>query len=224
MARLMEQGLRQLTDLVMEMARVSERSVRTAVEAYATGRAVDGEIFGWAEELRLRKEEVGELATELLARYQPVASDLRFIRSAMEISYGFARLGRYAYDIAMVLQMFGDLSRCDRSIVREVGNCATSMIRQSIEAFAGRDAPKAATLPQLDDLVDSMYLSFVRSTLVAPQGDLRCSLATVLVLRYLERIADHATSIGDATVYIVTGESPSRPHHRRDLPPVQSKG
>ena len=57
------------------------------------------QIFEWSEKLKIFQLEVSNLATELIFRYQPVATDLRYIRSCMEIAYGFSRFGRYAYDI-----------------------------------------------------------------------------------------------------------------------------
>ena len=57
------------------------------------------EIFESSAKLRFLQDEVSELTIELIARFQPVATDLRYIKSCMEISYGFSRFGRYAYDI-----------------------------------------------------------------------------------------------------------------------------
>ncbi len=71
-----------------------------------------------AEKLRRLQEEVADLAIELIARYQLVASDLRFIRSCMEISYGFSRFGRYSYDVLDVLETVGfTYSECDITAV-----------------------------------------------------------------------------------------------------------
>ena len=80
----------------MDMANLSENSVFTAMESYEKGLNVKMQVFEWSENLRRLQEEVGDLAIELIARYQPVASDLRFIISYMEISYGFSRFGRYS--------------------------------------------------------------------------------------------------------------------------------
>jgi len=113
----MDMGLGRLSDTILEMASLSEKSVTTAIEAYEGGGKFGEQIREWSDELRRKEDEVSDLAIELLARYQPVASDLRFIKSCMEISYGFSRLGRYAYDISEVLETFGDLSACDRSEV-----------------------------------------------------------------------------------------------------------
>ena len=69
----------------MDMAKLSENSVFTAIESYKESTLVKKQIFDWSEKLRVLQEEVSDLAIELIARYQPVASDLRFIKSCMEI-------------------------------------------------------------------------------------------------------------------------------------------
>ena len=85
------------------------------------------------------QEEVSDLAIELIARYQPVASDLRFIKSCMEISYGFSRFGRYSYDIVDVLETMGSISNCDKSAVLETAKTVREMILLSLNALQSRD-------------------------------------------------------------------------------------
>jgi phosphate transport system protein len=99
----------------MDMAKLSEKSVTTAIESYEKGASTKKVIFEWSEQLRVLQDEVGDLAIELIARYQPVATDLRFIRSCMEIAYGFSRFGRYAYDIVDVLETMGSIANCECS-------------------------------------------------------------------------------------------------------------
>src|SRR5207244_231396 len=90
MPRLMDIGLEKLRNMVLDMAELSQNTVSTAIDAYVQGRDLRERIFGWSEELRMLQDEVSELAVEIIARYQPVASDLRFIKSCMEVSYGFS--------------------------------------------------------------------------------------------------------------------------------------
>ena len=106
--------------------------------------------------------EVEELAVELLARYQPVATDLRLIKSCLEIAYGFSRFGRYAYDIAQVLEIYGDLSQCDKSDVQELSEKVTQMIRTSILSFKTKDTKMARSLRQEDDQVDKIYRDYLK--------------------------------------------------------------
>ena len=190
----------------------------TALDSYEKGVKVKREIFEWSEKLRVLQEEVADLAVELIARYQPVATDLRFIRSCMEISYGFSRFGRYSYDIADVLETMGSISDCDKSAVLEMANRVREMILLSVAAFQSRDKNAAAQLYEMDDIVDALYRKYLQKVINPSQKDdqteetsnPRCYVSALLILRYLERISDHACYVGDSVHYIVTSTSSPR--------------
>ena len=203
----------------MDMAKLSENSVFTAIESYQKSTLVKKQIFDWSEKLRVLQEEVSDLAIELIARYQPVASDLRFIKSCMEISYGFSRFGRYSYDIVDVLETMGSISNCDKSAVLETAKTVRGMILLSLNALQSRDKNAAEKLYEMDDTVDLVYRRYLRKTITIPREVLlnnnttnnpRCYISALLILRYLERISDHACYIGDSVHYIVTGVSSPR--------------
>jgi len=214
----MDYGLGSLSNLIMKMAELSVRSVDTAIELYEKGAGEKNQMFEWSEQLRVLQDEVTELAVELIARYQPVATDLRFIRSCIEISYGFSRFGRYAYDIVDVMGVMGSISHCDKSAVMEMAKTATKMIHESVQALKSRDKEAAEELYRMDDTVDALYRKHLREAITpsTKKGsndmitDPRCYVSTLLILRYLERIADHACGIGDSVNYIVTGSSSPR--------------
>jgi phosphate transport system protein len=204
----------------MDMAKLSERSVFASIESYEKGTSlIKKQIFDWSENLRLMQDEVSDLSMELIARYQPVATDLRFIRSCMEIAYDFSRFGRYSYDIADVLETMGSISDCDKSYVLKMSNTVREMIHLSINALQSRDRNAAQKLYEMDDTVDALYRRYVNE-IINPQEyqnkkelldkTLRCYISALLILRYLERISDHACYIGDSVYYIVTGNSNPR--------------
>lgn len=206
MPRLMDMGLDQLNSLLLEMANLSQEAVSASIEAYAHG-GKGTEVKQMSNRLQLLHRQVSDLSMEMIARYQPVATDLRFLKACLEISYGFFRFGRYALDIAQVLDMFGDLSKCDRSFVVETGRRTQEMIRLAVDAFASRDVEMARRIPAMDDTVDERYRDNLRTT-IEGRGNMRCSLSATLILRYLERIADHAAYIGESVEYIATGVEP----------------
>lgn len=210
MVRLMDIGLERLKNMTIDMAKLSENTVSTAIDAYIQSKDVTEQIYKWSEELRILQDEVSELAVEVIARYQPVASDLRFIKSCMEIAYGFSRFGRYAYDISQVMGVFGDLSRCDKTSVQKAGEASKEMIRLSIKSFTESDAELAKKVDQMDNIVDEIYLNAVENAAKKRQDDFKCAVSSLLILRYLERIADHATYIGDSVIYTVTGHRSPR--------------
>jgi phosphate transport system protein len=203
----MDMGLDQLNSLLLDMASLSQQAVSASIEAYNRG-SKGTEVKQMSNRLRALHRQVSDLSTEMIARYQPVASDLRFLKACLEISYGFFRYGRYALDITQVLDMFGDLSKCDRTYVVETARKTQDMIRMSIEAFARRDVEMAKRIPSMDDAVDNSYRENLKR-IIQGKGDIKCALSTMLILRYLERIADHATYIGETVLYITTGIEPS---------------
>jgi len=208
MPRLMDLGLERLTNHLLEMGTLSQQSVATAMEAYKLGKNLD-EVNRWSNKLKELDDQVSELAIELLARFQPVASDLRYIKACMEISYGFYRYGRYAHDIMEVLETFGDLRKCDHQVIESTAEKVKEMISFSVEAFSDKNVELARKITGMDDYVDDAYRDYIRKLMKSRKVDLRCALSETLILRYLERIADHAVYIGNSVIFIVKGEEPT---------------
>ena len=152
----------------MDMAKLSESSVFDAIESYKAVAAIKKHIFDQSEKLRILQDEVADLAIELIARYQPVATDLRFIRSCMEISYGFSRFGRYSYDIVDVLETMGSISDCDKSAVIEMTDTVREMILLSVSSLQSRNKDAVQKLYEMDDTVDALYRKYLREV-TSPQ-------------------------------------------------------
>lgn len=193
-----------------EDGKLSEKSVLTSIEAYDNGVNHKRQIFDWSEKLRSLKEEIANLAIESIARFQPVAGDLRFIRSCMELAYGFSRFGRYAYDIVDVLETIGPISACDKTAVLE-------MVLLTIRSLETQDKAATSKLYQMDDTVDTLYRKYLREVITEQQNDKNktytdtaCYISALLILRHLERISDHACYIGDSLHYLATGSSSPR--------------
>ncbi len=199
------------------MAALSEQSVFTSIESYDKGTSVKKQIFEWSEKLRVLQDETADLAIELIARYQPVATDLRFIRSCMEIAYGFSRFGRYAYDIVDVLETISPIPNCDKTAVLEMAKIVREMILLSVHSLETGDETATSKLYQMDDTVDALYRKYLREVITQQRNnkntnytDPRCYISVLLILRYMERISDHACYIGDSVHYIATGLSSPR--------------
>ena len=207
MARLMDLGIDRLRNLLLEMGGLSQQTVAAAIEAYHVGKNHQ-DVSRWSNKLKQLDDQVSELSIELIARFQPVASDLRYIKACMEISYGFYRYGRYAKDIMEVLETFGDLTKCDHAVVEDAARATKEMIEFSVKAFADSDVALAQKITSMDDYVDDAYRDYIKKLMKSKQVDLRCALSQTLILRYLERIADHAVYIGRSVIFIVKGEEP----------------
>ncbi len=213
MTRLLDLGIERTRNILGEMSKISETCVFTVLESYTKGEVKKREMFEWAEKLRMLQEEVSDLAFELIARYQPVATDLRYIRSCLEVSYVLSRFGGYGYEIVEVLDMMGSISECDKSIVTEAAKVTSEMIALSVNALDFKDKQASDKLYEMDDTVDLIYRDYLREIVTAKKesqniyADPRCVISALHVLRFLERIADHACYIADSISYIITGKS-----------------
>jgi phosphate transport system protein len=133
----------------------------------------------------------------------------------MEMSYGFSRFGRYAYDIINVLEILGPLKLCDKSSIIHMSEIVLEMMSTSVSALRSLDNTMSKKIYELEDVVDILYKKGVRESIeFMNQGGLypdnRCNISSALILKYLERISDHACYIADSVNYIVTGVTSPR--------------
>lgn len=204
MTRLIDPSLKKLSSLMSEMGDHSIQCVTLAIESYLYGKNTTYQVHELSSKISKTYFQVADLTFEMLLKYQPVADDFRLIRSSIEISYGFSRFGRYAYDITLVRDMFGDISECDKSWLIEVSEKVKVMIRDAVMYFADMDIRKSVAMQQNENFVDKIYKE--RLPMLINSKNTKCALAEALVLRYMERIGDHAMFMSDAINYIVTGK------------------
>ncbi len=203
MTRLIDPHLANLSEMMKQMCDLSIKCTNLAIDSYLGGQDARKEVHDLSGNMMDLYDKVGELTFDMILRYQPVASDFKLIRYSIEISYGFTRLGRYAYDITMVRETFGDLSDCKNEVVYTLSGEIKQMVRLAVECFATLDLTKAKELRTDEDLVDKYYNKHL--PMLITLGSVKCALADALVLRYMERMADHAAFVGDSVNYIVTG-------------------
>ena len=219
MTRLLDIGIEKIGNVIADMAKISENCIMNAIESYENGIENKEQIYEWSEKLRSMQDEVSDIAVELIARYQPVATDLRYIRSCNEISYVYSRFGRYSLDIVDTIYLLGNLNGCDKSVVREMSKTVRNMILLSINALKTRDKTAVEKLYEMDDTVDLIYRKYLRDISGMEQRSMNermginvhCYISTALILKFLERISDHACYVGDSVNYFVTGSS--KPRH-----------
>ncbi len=148
---------------------------------------------------------------KLLALYQPVAEDLRFLCAVMKINNDLERLGDLAASMARrggrIGQMLPpDLSESFDTMAREV----IRMLRNVLQAFVERDPAAARLVVKYDDMVDGLHRNLI-DRIIAYMKQLPAHVEPgvhlVWVSRNLERIADHITNIAEDIVYMVEGET-----------------
>jgi phosphate transport system protein len=208
MKRLIDAGLEQLASMLFRMGELAQNTVTMSVMNYLESTDGYKQVENLSDTLSAMTEPIEDTAFEIIARFQPVASDLRILKSYMKICYDFRRYGRYALDISQINERIGGMKSCEpafRKIVKEMGVETLNMVNISIEALKNHDAELAKSLSETEKRVDRLYYKYL-DKLIETNTTTGRLISSLLVVRYLERIADHATYIGESVVYLSTGE------------------
>jgi phosphate transport system protein len=192
------------------MGGVAEKALAISINGFIDGKDVSKNVLELSEILVNRTVEVEEKAFSLIAKYQPVASDLRIINSYIKIAYDFERYGRYAWDISFITNRFNGKSlNLDKWIYGYIGKMAEKvleMVGVSINSLKTLDPELVKAMTRAENAVDKAYFEYLDKLVEQAGVTNECTISSVLVVRYLERIADHAMHIMEAIVYIATGE------------------
>jgi phosphate transport system protein len=207
MTRLLDVGLEQLTVMVYKMGEVAESAINISLRAFMKSKDAIEDVRELSDILGTMTVEIENKAFELIVKYQPVASDLRIINSYMKIAYDFERYGRYAWDISFTHKKLAESGKCAVSsdLMQKLVEKVSEMVSKSVEALKEHDAELAKSLAVTETEVDELYFEYLNQ-LSTVRGQNKLVMCDLLVSRYLERIADHTTYIGESIVYIVTGE------------------
>ncbi|MCL2172285.1 MAG: hypothetical protein LBH62_08965 [Nitrososphaerota archaeon] len=209
MTRLIDIGLEDQSVMLTRMGELTYQTLLISIKAYIEGTTALGQVRDMSDNLMVMATKVEDRTFELIARFQPVASDLRAIKSYMKIGYDFARYGRYALDISYINDQIDGLTKCDqylRAFIGEMSEKVLQMVKISVDALRKHDVTLASTITQTEREVDEMYLTHLKKLLANEQTSNKCVISSTLMARYLERIADHAVYVCESIIYIVTGE------------------
>jgi phosphate transport system protein len=210
------EGLEKLNENMATLAELAELAIRKAVDGLERLDAtVADEVFLLDQEVYALQVEIEKSCVDLIALHAPVARDLRMITTSLKITTDLDRIGRYAKDIAEItVQSLGSaIPFTSLSSIPRMADITIEMVDAAINSFLERDAVSAARLQETDDEVDALhdaaFQEIVRS-MTARTLTVEVGARSILVSRYLERIADHAVNIGERVVYMVTGARPPR--------------
>jgi len=151
--------------------------------------------------------EVDEKCVELLALHQPAAGDLRFITTAMKIVTDLERIGDQAVNIAQrSLELNAEPQLKPYIDLPRMAERAQRMVKESLDAFVARDTALARQVCAEDAAVDALKEQIFRELLTFMMADPRTiprAIRLILISRFLERVADHATNIAEMVIYMV---------------------
>ncbi len=202
--------LQLLLQKVVMMGSLAESMIQTAIESLVKrNEAISADVFAKEQQVNILQVEVDDLAVKLTALQQPVARDARFLFMASRIGGELERIGDQAINICQnahyVIQAPPLRPMVDLPIMADV---AQKMVRDSLTAMVNRDVELANRVLEEDEKVDAFRDQIFRSLLtymMADPGTIQRALSQILIARNLERIADHATNIGEEVIYWIQG-------------------
>ena len=207
-----DEELKALKEKLLEMAARAEEQIALAVRALKDRQeSLACQVLEREAAINRLDIEVDEMAMKLLALRQPMAADLRFITSAMSIGTDLERIGDLAVNIAeRTLDLLKRPQLKPLIDIPRMAELAQAMVRDALTAFVNGDDKLAKEVCERDDEVDEINDQVFRELLtymMQDPGTITRAVDLILVGRHLERIADHATNIGEDVIYMVKGRT-----------------
>jgi phosphate transport system protein len=203
-----QQELAKLKEELLKMGGLAERAISNAIDALVRRDTPLAEkTIGEDEKINKMELLIDEWCLKLLALHQPLAADLRFITSAMRINVELERIGDLAVNIAERVVSLNEEPQLKPYIdIPRMAEITKNMVKDVLDAFVNGDADLARGVCQRDDQVDALndqvFRELITYMLADPKTITR-AVHLIIVSRYLERIADHATNIAEGVIFMV---------------------
>ncbi len=209
-----DRDLETVQALVMKMGGMVESAILEAAQALETR---DEDL---AEKVRRNdraidelEEKINEETARLIALRSPTASDLRMALSVLKIANSLERVGDFAKNMAKrttILNQLPDIQGAGGAL-RRMSKAVVQMLSDALDAYNGRDVALAADVRERDREVDQMYNALFREFLTHMMEDPRKITPAMhlhFIAKNIERMGDHATTIAEQVIYLVTGQMP----------------
>jgi phosphate transport system protein len=211
MAKHLQRELGKLKKRILSLGALVEERVRMAL------RSIESRDADLAHQVITKDYEIDEIEVEveeeclkILALYQPVAVDLRFLIAVIKINNDLERIGDEAVNIAQRVENISKKEKVevpfDYSLMAEK---AASMLKASLDSLVNLDLDGAFRVLTMDDEVDHINVEIYDQVKgVIRENPLRSGylINLLLISRHLERIADHATNIAEEVIYLIEGD------------------
>ena len=211
MRKAFHEELDRIAETLVEMTRLASSAMSRATTALLDADvsladsviAADAEIDG-------RREQLDLMSFDLLARQQPVATDLRVIVTSMRMSSDIERMGDLARHVAKVARLRYPDSAVPaelRATILQMGQVAERIVTKAGSVIAARDVEAAQQIERDDDAMDDLHRElFSQVTGGSWSHGTEAAVDITLLGRYYERFADHAVSVAHRVIWLVTGE------------------
>lgn len=205
--------LESLRTRVLQMGGLVEQQFRLAMDGFYSGdTALLEQVIHGDARVNQQEVELDEACTQVIAKRQPTAIDLRMITTVIKTISDLERIGDKAQKIAKLsVLLYSQHAAFSPDVeLRHTADLALDMLRASLDAFARLDAVAAAEVVHKDDQVDAEHNAIVRQLITFMMEDPRTisrSLDIMAIAKAIERVGDHAKNIAEYVIYMVKGRN-----------------
>lgn len=221
MQRHFDEELKELHKEILAMAVLAQEAIHKSIEALKNrDKALAQEVIDGDDKIDNLELAIDERCTDLIARHQPVAGDLRFLTTGMKINAELERIADLAVDIAeRVLELLDKPLLKPLVDIPKLSVIAQNMVRDAIDSFVKKDVELAGKVAlsdaEADRLRNLVQEELVNKYMVSDPAAAPRAVPLLLIARHLERICDHTTNIAEDVIYMVEGKVVK--HHIEEL-------
>lgn len=206
-----ENSLNDLREDIKQMAGMTREALNLSIEALKNqDMDLADEIIANDKRVNDLEERINEKAILLIAKEQPLATDLRKIIVSLKISNDVERIADFAVNIAKTTHRIGHAPLVKPLIhVPQMAKLVNEMLTKTIDAYKQEDARMAIDAARIDDQVDAFYKDSIKELINIVSADvsnIEQVMQLSLVCRFLERAGDHVTNIAENTIYMINGK------------------
>lgn len=203
--------LSELNDSLIEMGNLIVNAIQNAVKSLEKqDKQFCQMVFEAEKEINQKEKDIENLCLKLIVHQQPVANDLRFVLSILEMIRDMERIGDGATDIARIAMHLADKELIkELVIIPNMAIEAIVMVNLCIEAFIDKDLQLVNTVFKHDDIIDNQFEEVKNELALLISREIQNStqaMDLLLVAKYFEKIGDHAVNVADWVGFAITGE------------------
>jgi phosphate transport system protein len=212
MERHVDQELKELNKDILKMGALAEEAIYKSIEALKNrDKAQAQEVISADNKIDELELAIDEKCIDLIARYQPMAGDLRFIATGMKINAELERIADLAVDISQrVLELVDKPLLKPLIDIPKLSTIAQNMIKEAIDSFINKDTNLAKKVvlsdSEADKLRNMVCDELINDYIARDASSANRAVSLLLIARHLERICDHTTNIAEDVIYMVEAE------------------
>lgn len=211
---ILDNDLEQLKFELLRMSALIEKAIYLSTESLIEDKVdIAQQVVEDDDKIDILNLDVQNKCLMLLALRQPLAVDLRAVQADLQMATDLERMGDCAEKIAKsTLRLHGKRTIADLSLLSELTGAVREMVSNTVNSYALADAERARNIVKLENEIDGLfkqYFNYLMDIIREDASKADMAVQLLFAIHCLERIADHATNIGESVLYMVTGEHAS---------------